>query len=83
LLSFLFFSFFASEDVLVGALVSPLNITRKHDRRFDTQWYSRLCQNDYLVTHKRSPEMMRLHWSNIIQTGKLCDRVKKYGFLQI
>jgi len=65
---------FTSEDVSVGAWLSPLNITRKHDRRFDTEWYSRGCQNNYLVTHKRSPEMMRLHWSHNIQTGKICDK---------
>ncbi|XP_026817344.1 beta-1,3-galactosyltransferase 6-like [Rhopalosiphum maidis] len=68
-----YLSLFVSEDVSVGAWLSPLNITRKHDQRFDTEWISRGCQNDYLVTHKRNPEMMRLHWSNIIQTGKLCD----------
>ncbi|XP_060851834.1 beta-1,3-galactosyltransferase 6-like [Rhopalosiphum padi] len=69
-----YLSFFASEDVSVGAWLSPLNITRKHDRRFDTEWCTRGCQNTYLVTHKVSPEMMRQYWSNIIQTGKLCDK---------
>ncbi|KAE9538082.1 hypothetical protein AGLY_006054 [Aphis glycines] len=69
-----YLSLFASEDVSVGAWLSPLNITRKHDRRFDTEWYSRGCQNNYLVTHKQSPEMMRLHWSHIIRTGKMCDK---------
>jgi len=65
-------SFFANEDVSVGTWLIPLNITRKHDWRFDTEWISHGCQNDYLVKHKRSPEMMRVDWSNIIQTGKLC-----------
>ncbi|XP_001947124.2 beta-1,3-galactosyltransferase 6 isoform X1 [Acyrthosiphon pisum] len=69
-----YLSMFVSEDISVGAWLGPLNITRKHDRRFDTEWYSRGCRNDYLVTHKRSPEMMRLHWSHNIQTGKICDK---------
>ncbi|XP_025202274.1 beta-1,3-galactosyltransferase 6-like [Melanaphis sacchari] len=69
-----YLSLFVSEDVSVGAWLSLLNITKKHDRRFDTEWISHGCNNDYLITHKRSPKMMRLHWSNIIQTGKLCDK---------
>jgi len=75
---FLSFSIYTSEDVSVGAWLSPLNITRKHDRRFDTEWVSRGCRNDYLVTHKSNPKLMRLHWSNIIQTGKMCNKEVKY-----
>jgi len=39
----------ASENISVGVELSLLNITRKHDRRFYTEWYSRGFRNDYLV----------------------------------
>lgn len=71
---FKFFSIFISEDVSVGVWLAPLNISRKHDKRFDTEYHSRGCQNDHLVTHKCSPEVIRLYWSRIVQTGKMCDR---------
>lgn len=70
-------SLFISEDVSVGAWLAPLNITRKHDRRFDTEFRSRGCDNNHLVTHKRSPQVMRLYWSRIVQTGHMCDKEYK------
>ncbi|VVC41849.1 Glycosyl transferase, family 31 [Cinara cedri] len=72
-----YLSFFISEDVSVGVWLAPLNITRKHDRRFDTEFRSRGCCNDYLVTHKRSPQVMKLYWSHIIETGKMCNEEYK------
>ncbi|XP_050429402.1 beta-1,3-galactosyltransferase 6-like [Adelges cooleyi] len=68
-----YLSLFISEDVTVGAWLAPLNITRKHDRRFDTEYLSRGCNNLHLVTHKRSPPLMRLYWSRIQNTGKMCE----------
>lgn len=78
LINFKFFSLFISEDVSVGVWLSPLNITRKHDRRFDTESRSRGCNNNHLVTHKRSPQVMKLYWSRIIQTGKMCAEEYRY-----
>lgn len=69
-----FFSLFISEDVSVGVWLAPLNITRKHDRRFNTEFRSRGCRNEHLVTHKRSPQVMKLYWSRMVQTGKMCDK---------
>ena len=48
-----------AEDVSMGTWLAPLNITRRHDVRFDTEWKSRGCQNKFLVTHKQSPSDMR------------------------
>lgn len=76
-IGYYFSSLFISEDVSVGVWLAPLNITRKHDRRFDTEYRSRGCHNDHLVTHKRSPQVMKLYWSRIIQTGKMCDKEYK------
>lgn len=73
-----FFSLYSSEDISVGTWLAPLNITRKHDRRFDTEWRSRGCFNSHLITHKCSPEMMRQYWTRIIQTGKMCDKEFQY-----
>lgn len=72
-----FFSFFISEDVSVGVWLAPLNITRKHDRRFDTEFRSRGCRNDHLVTHKHSPQEMKLYWTRIVQTGQMCEKEYK------
>ncbi|XP_054273307.1 beta-1,3-galactosyltransferase 6-like [Macrosteles quadrilineatus] len=68
---------YLSEDVSVGVWLSPLNITRKHDVRFDTEYLSRGCNNSYLVTHKQTPENMKELYSNIVNTGKLCENEKK------
>lgn len=65
---------FINEDVSVGVWLAPLNITRKHDRRFDTEFRSRGCHNDHFVTHKHSPQIMRLYWSHIIKTGQMCNK---------
>lgn len=68
---------YLSEDVSVGVWLSPLNITRRHDVRFDTEYLSRGCNNSYLVTHKQTPENMKELYSNIVNTGKLCENEKK------
>ena len=44
---------YAAEDVSVGVWIAPLQVERRHDVRFDTEWRSRGCRNDYLVTHKQ------------------------------
>ena len=60
-----------SEDVSVGAWVAGLDVTRRHDTRFDTQWKSRGCQNKFLITHKQSASNMRdKHWQ-LAATGQV------------
>lgn len=65
---------YANEDVSVGAWLAPLDISRIHEPRFDTEYHSRGCSNLYLVTHKVSPEEMRRHHENLKATGKLCRK---------
>lgn len=61
----------AKQDTSIGLWLTSLNITRKHDIRFDTEWKvsvlykcdltlqkSRGCQNNHLVSHKQTPEDM-------------------------
>eukprot|EP00039_Didymoeca_costata_P001004 m.48755 g.48755 ORF g.48755 m.48755 type:complete len:330 (+) comp10583_c0_seq3:117-1106(+) len=49
---------FGAEDVSMGLWMAALNVTKKHDRRFDTEWKPRGCFNDYVVLHKRDPQSM-------------------------
>ena len=63
---------YKSEDVSVGVWLSSLKIHRVHDVRFDTEFKSRGCYNDYLITHKQDANEMRAKHKNLIQTGKMC-----------
>lgn len=63
---------FHSEDVSVGVWLAPLEINRIHDPRFDTEFVSRGCNNQYLVTHKQSPGDIRDKHNYLMMTGKLC-----------
>jgi len=64
------FSRFNAEDASLGLWLAPLNITRKHDTRFDTEWFPRGCYNHYVVLHKQTAaDMMNKH-----------NRLTKSGF---
>jgi len=73
----LFLQKFKAEDVSVGAWLGPLNVQRIHDVRFDTEYRSRGCHNDYIVTHKQSSTDMRDKWSHMKETGLLCKYVHR------
>ncbi|NXU21289.1 B3GT6 galactosyltransferase, partial [Pardalotus punctatus] len=47
-----------SEDVSVGVWLAPVDVKRVHDPRFDTEYKSRGCSNEYVVSHKQSVEDM-------------------------
>lgn len=63
-----------SEDVSVGVWLAPMNIERKHDRRFNTEYRSRGCFNSYLVTHKQDGFMMNEIYGSLEEHGVLCER---------
>lgn len=63
-----------SEDVSLGAWLAPVDVQREHDPRFDTEYKSRGCSNQYLVTHKQSPEDMLEKHRTLARHGRLCDR---------
>jgi len=66
--------YYNSEDVSVGAWLSSVNnILRIHDRRFDTEWTSRGCQNYYLVSHNLSVKEMHAMYQNIIKSENMCN----------
>ncbi|XP_055984359.1 beta-1,3-galactosyltransferase 6 [Sorex fumeus] len=62
-----------SEDVSLGAWLAPVDVQREHDPRFDTEYRSRGCSNQYLVTHKQSPEDMLEKARTLARLGRLCE----------
>ncbi|XP_074654984.1 beta-1,3-galactosyltransferase 6-like [Tubulanus polymorphus] len=65
---------YKSEDVSVGAWLAPLEINRLHDPRFDTEYRSRGCHDDYLITHKKTIEQLNELHSNLVNKNKLCAK---------
>lgn len=64
-----------SEDVSVGLWLAPLaNIERKHDVRFDTEYRSRGCSNQYIITHKQTIQNMRSMHEYYQISGALCPK---------
>ncbi|XP_078042539.1 beta-1,3-galactosyltransferase 6 [Augochlora pura] len=62
-----------AEDVSIGLWLAPLaNIERKHDVRFDTEYRSRGCSNQYIVTHKQTITNMKNMHEYHQATGALC-----------
>ncbi|XP_029676883.1 beta-1,3-galactosyltransferase 6 [Formica exsecta] len=64
-----------SEDISVGLWLAPLaNIERKHDVRFDTEYRSRGCSNQYIITHKQTIQSMRNMHEYYQTSGVLCSK---------
>lgn len=64
-----------AEDVSVGLWLAPLaNIERKHDVRFDTEYRSRGCSNQYIVTHKQTIGNMKNMHEFYQASGALCTK---------
>lgn len=67
-----YFGLWQNEDVSLGAWMAPLDLKRVHDPRFDTEYKSRGCSNQYLVSHKQSLEDMLEKHRSLVQDGRLC-----------
>ncbi|KAL0122957.1 hypothetical protein PUN28_007549 [Cardiocondyla obscurior] len=64
-----------SEDISIGLWLAPLaNIERKHDVRFDTEYRSRGCSNQYIITHKQTIPNMRSMHEYYQASGALCSK---------
>ena len=63
-----------SEDVSVGVWLSPFKAKRWHDVRFNTEYVSRGCRNQYLVSHKQTVEDMHNKFKSLQQTGQQCQK---------
>ncbi|CAI2347048.1 unnamed protein product [Caenorhabditis sp. 36 PRJEB53466] len=68
------FRMYKNEDVSVGAWLAGLDVKYVHDPRFDTEWTSRGCSNEYLITHKHTMEEMTEMYENLKTKGKLCTK---------
>lgn len=66
-----------SEDVSLGVWLAPVKLNRIHDIRFDTEYKSRGCSNEHIVSHKQAPENMYEKFDNLKHNGKLCKKEKE------
>ena len=62
-----------NEDTSLGVWLSPYKAERRHDSRFDTEFKSRGCRNNYLISHKQSLDDMRKKHSLLQGKGLLCE----------
>ena len=67
-------AFYNSEDVSVGVWLSPYEAERRHDVRFNTEFVSRGCRNQYIVSHKQSVEDMVSKHKLLDRSGVQCER---------
>lgn len=63
---------YQSEDVSLGVWLAPLAINRLHDIRFDTEFKSRGCNDNYLIQHKQSPPEMKAKYKSLLNYDRLC-----------
>uniref|UniRef100_A0A914WAH7 Hexosyltransferase n=1 Tax=Plectus sambesii TaxID=2011161 RepID=A0A914WAH7_9BILA len=63
---------YRNEDVAVGAWLAGLDIRYVHDPRFDTEYMSRGCSNQYLITHKQEESTLLAMFENLRTSGNLC-----------
>lgn len=65
---------YKSEDVSLGTWLAGAKVTRIHDERFDTEYKTRGCLDNYLVTQNQSPADMREKWARISAGKPLCNQ---------
>uniref|UniRef100_A0A1I7ZNE1 Hexosyltransferase n=1 Tax=Steinernema glaseri TaxID=37863 RepID=A0A1I7ZNE1_9BILA len=66
--------YYRSEDVSVGAWLAGLDVKYVHDPRFDTEFRSRGCSNQYLITHKQNAVALKQLFENVRDLGQLCTK---------
>ncbi|CAG9540584.1 unnamed protein product [Cercopithifilaria johnstoni] len=65
---------YKNEDVSIGAWLAGLSVHYVHDPRFDTEFSSRGCNNQYIITHKQTPDSLKKLYASVVNTGKLCEK---------
>ena len=61
-------------DIALGVWLSPFeDIQKRHDVRFNTGFYSRGCNNAYIVTHRETKDTMFQKFSMFQKTGFICE----------
>lgn len=67
-------TWYIAEDASISAALSPYNIERKHDSRFNTPgWPSRGCKDPYLITHKIEPDEISTLYKSLIMEDQICS----------
>ena len=68
-------TWYVAEDATVSAALTPYNIERRHDSRFNTPgWPSRGCKDPYLITHKIEPQDIYPLYQSLVMEGCLCSQ---------
>ncbi|RXG69039.1 Beta-1,3-galactosyltransferase 6 [Armadillidium vulgare] len=73
-LNYKFLKIYKNEDVSIGTWLAPVDVHRYHDPRFDTEYKSRGCKNEYIVTHKQNIIHMREKFNSLRTSGLLCKK---------
>ena len=63
-----------NEDTSLGVWLSPFKAELRHDSRFDTEFKSRGCRNNYLISHKQTLQDMRKKHEHLNSKGALCEK---------
>lgn len=63
---------YRNEDVAVGAWLSPYNIKRMSDTRFNTGGISRGCKTPFIAMHKVDAQLMYKYHSAVLEEGYIC-----------
>ena len=62
-----------NEDVSMGAWVAPYDVEHVHELRFNTEAFSRGCNNNYIITHKEKAASFLRRRRSILLNGTLCE----------
>ena len=62
-----------NEDVTIGLWMTPFNVQRIHDIRFNTEGHSRGCHNNYIMTHKEKAATLIQKKKNLISNRTMCS----------
>lgn len=58
--------------LILGTWLAPLQVNRVHDFRFDTEYRSRGCNNQHIISHKQSVADMDEKHKQLQERGILC-----------
>lgn len=62
------------DDIALGVWLSPFNgIQHLHDVRFNTGYYSRGCNNGYVITHRETVQSMQKKHTAVKKKASLCE----------
>ena len=68
---------YSNEDVTVGSWLSPFNLNRKHDLRFNVESLSHGCNNNHLIAHKERVRSLYEKYTQLVRNGSLCLEEKE------